>query len=104
MAGLQIWEKKPTTTITTGQPRLSGHPLTAPVLQAEEWAEVVGHIRSNAVQIVGAHAGGQERLVSIPHGGIHQQQTLVLTHFLGKCLGALGDQDVAPAAWRLGGW
>ena len=93
-----------TMTVTTGQPRLSGHPLTAPVLQAEERAEVVGHIGSNAVQIVGADAGGQERLVSVPHGGIHQQQTLVLTHFLGKRLRALGDQDVAPAGRRLGGW
>lgn len=71
--------------------------LTSPVLDAEEVAEVVSHEGRNLLQVVGADAGGQQGLVGIPVGGVHQEQALVVPDGLGEAGGPFPEQDVPEA-------
>lgn len=77
------------------------HKLTSPVLQAEEVVEVVADERRDLLQVVGSNPGGQERLVGISEGGVHQQQTFVGAHGLGESLGTVTQEHVAETHWRL---
>lgn len=77
------------------------HVLTSPVLQAEEVVEVVADEGRYLLQVVGADAGGEERLVGVPEGGVHEQKTLVGADGLGESLRTVAQQHVAEAHGRL---
>lgn len=77
------------------------HKLTSPVLQAEEVVEVVAHKRRDLLQVVGSNPGGQQRLVGVSEGGVHQQQARVGAHGLGKALRAVTQEHVAESHRRL---
>lgn len=78
-----------------------GKQLTSPVLHAEEVVKVVGYKGGDLFEVVGADTGGQERLVGISEGGVHEQQTLVGTHCLSKALWTLPQEDVTEPNRRL---
>lgn len=85
---------------------LSGHSsntqkLTSPVLQAVKVAEVVADEWRDLLQVVGPKPGGQEGLVGVPEGGVHQQQTLVGTDRLGESLRAVTQQHVTETNGRV---
>ena len=67
----------------------------APALQRIEVAADVCRGVGNAQQIVAADAGRQERLVRVTHGGIANEQPLLLQHPVGQALGAAFQKDVA---------
>lgn len=69
--------------------------LTSPVLQAEQVVKVVADERRDLLQVVSPDAGRKERLVGIPEGGVHEQETLVVAHGLGESLRAVAQQHVA---------
>lgn len=73
---------------------------TSPVFHAEEAAEVVSHERCNLFEVMSAHPSGQEWLVGISEGSIHQQQTFVGTHRFGKAFRAFFQQNIPKTRWR----
>lgn len=75
--------------------------LTSPVLQAEKVAEAVADERRDLLQVVGPNPGGQERLVGVPEGGVHQQQTLVGTDGLSESFRAVTQQHVTETNGRV---
>ena len=74
---------------------------TAPVLSGEQPVEVVCHVGAAFEQVVSAHSGGQQRLVGVSEGRVHQQQALVVTNRFGETSWALGQQNVTETARRL---
>ena len=58
----------------------------APHLQGEEIGPQIGGRRGDLEQVVGADAGRQEGLVGVAHGGIGDQQPLLLQDPLGQAL------------------
>lgn len=75
--------------------------LTSPVLQAEEVVEAVADKGRDLLQVVSPDSGRQERLVGVPEGGVHEQQTSVGAHGLGEFLGTVAQQHVAETHRRL---
>ncbi len=73
--------------------------LTPPVLQTEQVVEVVADEWRDLLQVVGTNPGCQERLVGVPEGGVHQQQTLVGTDSLGESFRTVTQQHV-PETYR----
>ena len=53
-------------------------------------------------EVLGPHAGGQQGLVGIAHGGVGQQEGLVGAHGLGELIRALLQEDAAPSLRRIG--
>lgn len=80
---------------------LAKRALTSPVLQAEEVVEVMADERRYLLQVVRPDSGGQERLVGVPEGGVHEQESLMGAHGLGESLGTVAQQHVPEAHRRL---
>ena len=78
---------------------------TAPHLQREAVAEDIGHAVGALHHVAGTHTGGQQALVGVAHGGVGQQQLLLIQHPLLDGLGALLIQQLLQAgAKRLPGF
>ena len=76
----------------------------APHLQGEAVPQDVGHAVGALHHVAGTHTGGQQALVGVAHGGVGQQQLLLIQHPLLHGLGALVIQQLlqAGAQRRLG--
>ena len=72
----------------------------APHLQAGCVAHQVGGRPGDLEHVVGAHAGRKQRLVSVAHGGVGEEDPLVAADGLGPGLGALLAVDLGPALGR----
>lgn len=57
--------------------------------------------RRYLLQVVSPDSGRQQRLVGVPEGGVHEQETLMGAHGLGESLGAVAQQHVAESHRRL---
>mmetsp|Transcript_19968 Transcript_19968/g.42316 ORF Transcript_19968/g.42316 Transcript_19968/m.42316 type:complete len:851 (-) Transcript_19968:309-2861(-) len=69
----------------------------APDLKAHALLERPRGVLCAAQQVVGPHARRQQALVRVSHRRVRQQEALVGPHALGKGLGSLLQQHVAPA-------
>ena len=73
---------------------------SAPHLHTVQSRKLVRHKRRDPLQIVGAHPGGQQRLVGVPHRCVHQEQTVcglgVVANGLRKLLRPLLQIHVTP--------
>ena len=69
----------------------------APHLQREAVPQDVGHAIGALDHVAGAHTGGQQALVGVPHGGVGEQQLLLVQHPPLHGLGALGVQQLLQA-------
>lgn len=70
---------------------------TTPAFQTVEVGEGVAGLLGNVEQVNGTDTSGQERLVSITPGSVHEKASLVRANGLGKGLGALLNNNVSPA-------
>jgi len=76
----------------------------SPVLGGEEAVEVVRHVGGALEEVVGAHPGGQQRLVGVSEGRVHQEETFVLSYGFRETSRTLGQKHVAESTRRLEGW
>jgi hypothetical protein len=72
----------------------------APHLEARRPGQRVRGGGRGGDEVVGAHAGGEQGLVRVAPRGVGQEEALVRAHRLGPALGALLEEDVAPAGRR----
>lgn len=75
--------------------------LTSPVLQAKKVAKVVADKWRDLLQVMGPNPGSQERLVSVPECGVHQQEAFVGTDSLGKSFRTITQQHVTETYRRV---
>lgn len=68
-----------------------------PALERVQVSVRVACLLGNVQQVNSADTGSQERLVGVTPGGVHEQTSLVCANGLGEGLGALLDEDLAPA-------
>ena len=79
---------------------LLNYSITSPVLESQQWTQVVADERRNPFQVVRSHPRREEWLVGIAECRVHQQKTFVFTNFLGKTLRTLLVENIFPPA----GW
>lgn len=70
---------------------------TAPALQGVEVGKRMAGLLGNVQQVDSSDTSGQQRLVGVTPGGVHEKTSLVGADSLGKGLGALLDKNVSPA-------
>ena len=66
----------------------------APHLQREAIRQDIRRAVCTLDHVAGTHSGGQQGLMGVPHGGIGNQQLLLIHDPLGQCLGALFVQQL----------
>lgn len=71
---------------------------TTPALQGIGVGQRVTGLLGNVDQVDRTHTGGQQRLVSITPGGVHDETALVGAHCLGEGLRTLAVDDLLPAS------
>jgi len=67
----------------------------APHFQREELGHPVGHGLGHAQHVIGAHAGGDERLVGVAQRGVCDEQAFLVQNPLAEALGAFFQQHIA---------
>lgn len=70
---------------------------TTPALKGVQVGESVAGLLGNVQEINGSDTRGQQRLVGVSPGGVHEKAALVITNSLGEGLRALLQDDVAPS-------
>jgi hypothetical protein len=80
------------------QSHIKGRP--APHLGGEELWQRPGDVRGGGDHVEGTHAGGEERLVSVAHGGVGDEQGIGLAHPAGEALGAKLSEALLRARRR----
>ena len=98
------------------RPRAGGEPLprvfleeahgdveggAAPAFQREQLRQHARVVRRDRQHVVRAHAGGEQRLVRVAHGGVGEQHLLLVAHPVGRTSAApssLKRSRVPPAA------
>ena len=71
------------------------------LLCGEQLRQAVLDEGRDAAEVVRAHARGEQRLVSVAHGRVHQQQLLVIADGARETLRTLFLKHVAPAVRSL---
>jgi hypothetical protein len=71
---------------------------SSPALKSVGVGVSVGSVLSDGNQVSGTDTSGQERLVGVTPGGVHEKSSLVLADSLGESLRSLLDQDVSPSS------
>ena len=75
----------------------------APALQRQQLGQAAGVGLGDADDVAGAHAGGQQRLVGVAHGGVGDEHALLVAHPLGELGGAEFLEALAGAGLGVGG-